>query len=293
MNKSLLIVTTSKSAYAPKRLVEEAALEDLNAICISYKSLSLDITPNVIECKSKGEHLPTSDYVILREPGQDGTYTPQRNYLLEYYTQNGTRVLNKDSFARWPTLDKLTQAIELQKKGRPFVESVNYCSLKQVKEAILVFPVIVKHHSGSHGERVFKVNSKDELINLVTATGIKPSMFLIQPFLPGGEDLRVIVIGGKAVGAMKRIAKEGSHLSNYSAGGSVEKYDLASDSEAERLALETARLFECEYAGVDLMKDNAGKWCVLEINRSCQFEGFEKATGINVAHELLTFLQTE
>jgi glutathione synthase/RimK-type ligase-like ATP-grasp enzyme len=31
------------------------------------------------------------------------------------------------------------------------------------------------------------------------------------------------------------------------------------------------------------MKDNEGRSYVLEVNRQCQFQGFEKSTGINVA----------
>jgi len=38
------------------------------------------------------------------------------------------------------------------------------------------------------------------------------------------------------------------------------------------------------------MKDQNGDWKVLEINRSCQFEGFEKGTGMNAAKLTLDYL---
>jgi glutathione synthase/RimK-type ligase-like ATP-grasp enzyme len=38
------------------------------------------------------------------------------------------------------------------------------------------------------------------------------------------------------------------------------------------------------------MKNEEGRWVVLEINRACQFEGFEKSTAINVAGRIVEYL---
>jgi glutathione synthase/RimK-type ligase-like ATP-grasp enzyme len=45
-----------------------------------------------------------------------------------------------------------------------------------------------------------------------------------------------------------------------------------------------------DYGGVDIMKDEGGKNYVLEVNRACQFKGFEKSTGINVAKRVVEML---
>jgi gamma-F420-2:alpha-L-glutamate ligase len=286
---NLLIITTSKGAYAPRRFKEEAMKTDIDTQLSSYRSFSWDITCKEIRCLITGEELPKATHVILREPGFEGTYTPQRDYLLHYYHSKGIKVLNAESFLQWSILDKFTQMIELQKVGLPFVESKNYCSKKQIKEAVVEFPVIIKNHSGSHGDKVYKINSHDELVTFLDRKDVKPSTLLIQPFLPRGEDIRVIVIGGKVIGAIKRIAVD-SHLTNYSAGGRVERYELENDTNAIRIAEDTVRAFKCEYAGVDLMRDKQGDWKILEINRSCQFEGFEKGTNLNVAKHTLNYL---
>ena len=111
---------------------------------------------------------------------------------------------------------------------------------------------------------------------------------LVQPVLPEGEDIRIIVVGGKVIGAMKRKAASGKFLTNYSAGGEVENFQIT--PEMEEIALSAAKLFHLEYVGVDLMADKQGKWRVLEVNRACQFEGFEKATGLNVPQLTLSYL---
>jgi glutathione synthase/RimK-type ligase-like ATP-grasp enzyme len=61
----------------------------------------------------------------------------------------------------------------------------------------------------------------------------------------------------------------------------------------EDVAIKTAVHFDLDYVGVDLMKGNDGEWKVLEVNRACQFKGFEKAVGINVAKEVINFLEKQ
>jgi ribosomal protein S6--L-glutamate ligase len=106
-------------------------------------------------------------------------------------------------------------------------------------------------------------------------------MFLWQKCLPTRWDLRIIVLDGKAIGAMKRSAVGDEFRSNFSLGGNVEYWDL---SKIDReIAEKVARVCGLDYCGVDIMKNEEGDSFVLEVNRQCQFQGFEKSTGINVA----------
>ena len=92
---------------------------------------------------------------------------------------------------------------------------------------------------------------------------------------------------------MKRTPREGEFLSNFSQGGSVSDYRVKDENIIKKIAIKTAKHFKLSYVGVDLMKGNDGKWKVLEINRACQFKGFEKATGMNVGKLLINnFFQT-
>ncbi|MFA6603168.1 MAG: hypothetical protein WCT01_05215, partial [Candidatus Shapirobacteria bacterium] len=79
--------------------------------------------------------------------------------------------------------------------------------------------------------------------------------------------------------------------SNYSLGGSVERWELTREDEA--LAIKAAGAAKLDYVGVDIMKDDGGKSYILEVNRQCQFAGFEKATGINVAGAVVEYILTK
>jgi ribosomal protein S6--L-glutamate ligase len=139
---------------------------------------------------------------------------------------------------------------------------------------------------------VFKISKEFDLLKLLKKfkSNFKIKGLLFQRFLPKAEDLRVVVLNGKILGAMKRIAVPGNFLSNYSQGGMVEPYKIENDPEAQRIARSVSKLFKLDYGGIDLMKNERAEWVVLEVNRACQFEGFEKSTGINVASLIVEYL---
>lgn len=274
------------SAYGPRRFKEEAQKRGILAESLNYHDLDFKITQKRVGVfKGDGQPLPFFDIVIFRSAGGFFYYVPQRDFLVSFLAKKGALILNRKTYEAWARLDKLSQYFLLSQKGLPIVETELFANEERM-EKNLRFPSVVKNYFGSQGKKVFKVEKKDDLQEILK--NYLAGNLLIQPVLPGGEDIRVIVLGGKAIGAMKRIAQKGAFLTNYSAGGMVENYPL--DEKTKRLAEKTAEVFFLDYVGVDLMKDKKGQWRILEVNRACQFEGFEKATGINVAEMTIEWL---
>jgi len=277
--KKLAIFTRVPTAYAPPRLKEEAERYGVRTEIINYSEINLEITQRGVK-----EFLLHFDFAIFRSSGKE--FLPQKMILVSFLEKQGVKILNLDSYKKWWQLDKLTQQFVFQENCLPFVETMIFGTKKSLEKNIKDFPKVVKSYSGSHGENVFKVENSKDLKKIVKK--YPPETLLVQPFLPAGEDIRVIVLGGKAIGAIKRIAQPGQFLTNYSAGGMVEKFEL--DKATRQLAEKAAKAFFLDYVGVDLMKDQQGQWRILEVNRACQFEGFEKSTGINVAKKIVNFL---
>lgn len=292
-NYDLIVFSGGVYAYAPKRITEESEKMGISCLAAPYKDISAEMSDTKLEVKYLGEDMPFAKGIFLRALGEDAVYNALKVYIINHYTQKGAKVLNSNSFNKWPSLDKTTQYLELKKSGVPIVESFFFGSklsfIEWAKKEKM--PIIVKESIGSLGTGVFKINSIGELEELLSKYSIMTvKTLLVQRFLEGGEDLRVIVLNKKIVGAMKRIAKEGTYLTNYSQGGSVEKYDIDNDLGAKETALKVTEIFDLDYCGVDLMKDKDGTWKVLEVNRACQFQGFEKSTGINVAKQVVEYL---
>lgn len=283
MTYDLIVFTENPLAYAPKRILEECKKKRISALAISYKNIDFSVKSSGVTVTSDGSLVPTAKIVLFRELNPKAFAYYHRNYLINYYLAKGSYVINSKSYLKWPYLDKLTQHFEMQKARIPFVETLDFGHRKRLIEAMRgKYPFIEKYHISSRGREVFKVNGPDD-VEKINKLGYKTRTLLVQELQKAGEDLRIIVINGQILGAMKRIANTGSHLTNFSQGGRVEPYDLSADEKASEIAKKCAEHFMLDYVGVDLMRGNDEEWKVLEVNRGAQFKGFELATGLNVA----------
>lgn len=292
--QNIILFTGGSSAYAPGRLLAESKKRRINLKVILYRNLRFDVSDKKLSIASSGKKLGEARGVFMRGLGEDHEYNPLKYAVLTYFKDQGAKVINSQSFERWPSLDKGVQHIEMQKVGIPHANSLIFGSPEEVYEYYSrhkEFPIIAKHYIGSCGIEVWKI---EDIIGLkkflkdYTKRTIKTILF--QEFLPGASDLRVVYLDGKILGAMRRTAKKGSFLSNFSQGGEVAAFDLNGYGQIEEIVLKTAKHFLLDYGGIDLMMDGKGSWIVLEVNRACQFQGFEKATGINVADKIVEYL---
>lgn len=288
--KTLAIFSSNPHAYAPRRFAEEARKKGFSAATFGYQEVDLYFASKgerKVFLKGKKITEPFWGAIFRSSRNPHHIFTPQRDCLLETFLQQKTIVLNQTIYQKWPILDKITEHLVLSQNKLPLATSWIFGSSSRLKEKIKL-PAVLKFYQGSHGSRVFKVESSRELKKILAY--FPAENLLVQEILPEGEDLRVIVLGEKALGAMKKKAAPGKFVTNYSAGGSVSPYNLDNDQLAKALAEKTAQIFKADFCGIDLMKDDKGGWRVLEANTDCQFEGFEKATGINVAQKVIEFL---
>jgi len=155
------------------------------------------------------------------------------------------------------------------------------------------YPFVMKKLSGSQGRGVMLIKEHQQLedvLGMMDTTTKDENHLIFQQYISAskGMDLRVIVVGGRAIGAMKRTGKAGSFKANFSAGGTVENYPLT--QEIEWLAIEAANTLGLSLAGVDLLFDDKGHFQICEVNSNPGIEGFEQATNINVPGEVYKFL---
>ena len=288
----LLVFAKEKEGYAVKRLIQEAKKASLKSMVIRYERMSLKIEKRKATFFYRNQPLPEPKMAIFRVAGRGGAgeyFVPQRTALLSLWKDKPVAIMNLKTYLLFPRLNKLWQQFHFSQAGLPFVPCQNFASLELLQPKKFQYPLIVKSRYGSGGQKVFKADSPLELRNLLLEN---PMSELLQPFLPTGYDFRVIVIGGKALKkVMKKTAPEGEFLTNVARGGTASESPLT--KELKQLGEKAAGLFSCDYAGVDIMYDPKGNPYILEVNRGAQFEGFETSTGINVAKEMIEWLQSK
>lgn len=287
----LLIFAKEMESHAVKRLWQEARHLKLKARVIRYENLYIRLEEDKVDIFSKKRRIKRSKMVILRVAGQGGKgmlFVPHREVLISQWKDTGTAILNSRTYLEFPRINKLLQNYMFLKASIPFVKSQSFCSQERINYRAFKFPIIVKNKFGSGGQKVFKADSPQELKNLLELE--EPFNVLLQPFLPTGHDYRVVVLGGRALPmAMKKTAQEDEFLTNFAQGGKTEGVPLTKTLKI--LAEKAAKLFKCDYCGIDIMYDKKSRPHVLEVNRGAQFEGFEASTGINVAREMILYLQ--
>lgn len=240
----------------------------------------------------EGEVVSLPDFLLPRM-GAGTTYFALA--IIRHLERLGVRVFNSSQSID-TVKDKLYSQQILAERGisspkTMFAKNpVNICLV----EKYLGFPLIVKALSGSMGKGIFlsdnHTNFRD-LMELIHVSNPNANIIL-QEFIKSsiGRDLRVLVIGGRAVACMERIAPADSFKSNYSRGGEVRKFKMT--PEIEKLATETARIFGLEIAGIDLLFDG-DHFKVCEANSSPGFEGIEKCCNIDVSGMIYDFIREE
>jgi lysine biosynthesis enzyme LysX len=144
---------------------------------------------------------------------------------------------------------------------------------------------IVKTVSGSWGRKVALVSTPEELkLLLKSAEG---DVLMLQEMVGTGEDIRVFVVGGRAVAAMRRIPPEGDWRSNAARGGKTIPQPI--DGELEELAVKAAEAVGAHYAGVDVLVGD--KLYINEVNGIPEFKALVKTTSIDVAAHIIQTLK--
>ncbi|MEO5576704.1 MAG: ATP-grasp domain-containing protein [Gaiellaceae bacterium] len=179
----------------------------------------------------------------------------------------GVRVLNRAG-ALLAAHDKLLTAKVLQRSGLPHPRTRVLHPGDPVPD--WDGPLVVKPRFGSWGRDVERCDDeiafRRHLRLLEHRLWFQRHGALLQELVsPAGADLRVVVAGGVAVGAISRIAAPGEWRTNISLGGT--RVPVEPPPAALELALRAAAaLGGAELLGVDLLPDGAGGWTVLELN---------------------------
>jgi ribosomal protein S6--L-glutamate ligase len=163
-------------------------------------------------------------------------------------------------------------------------------------EALVAFEalggdVVVKPLFGSEGRGLVRVSDKELAWRTLHALERLGAILYVQRAVRhSGHDYRVFVLRGQVIGVMRRHAAPGEWRTNVSLGGRAEPCRL--DSEAERLALATARAIGAEMAGVDLIPDlDRGQLVVLEVNAVPGWRALARVTGTDIAAAILAALR--
>lgn len=181
----------------------------------------------------------------------------------------------------------------MTRKGIPIPETLFSINPDNIGEQIRLLggpPVIIKLQEGTQGLGVILAESQKSAKSIIDTFYKMDTNILLQQYVEeaNGEDIRIIVVGDKVVASMKRTSEIDEFRSNVHRGGNAQAIEIT-QNEGD-IALKATKLLGLGVAGVDLMRSNKGP-VLLEVNASPGLKGIEAATGINVAGNIIQFVE--
>jgi RimK family alpha-L-glutamate ligase len=214
---------------------------------------------------------------------------------LHWIEERGIPVMNS-ARAIERSVDKFYTTALLHEAGLPVPETV-VCergsdAMLAVRGMLSRGDVIIKPVFGSMGHGMVRVGDADVAFRVVRSLEQIRAVFYLQRAIDhGGCDVRVFVVGGRAIGAIERTAPAGEWRTNVARGGSAKAIDLP--VEWERLALRATAAVGADYAGVDLLPSRGGEVFVLEVNGIPGWQGLQQAAGLDVAGAVVDHLMSK
>lgn len=153
----------------------------------------------------------------------------------------------------------------------------------------LGYPLVVKESKSSFGKGVYLAENRNAVERIVK--NLNGNTLVFQKFIKEsfGRDLRVYVVGGKAVACAERI-NINDFRSNVAGGGKMKPVSSgdAAYSEYIRLAEKAACALGADFVGVDVLFSNCGPM-LCELNSNAHFSALSDATGVDVASKIVEY----
>jgi len=288
----ILTKNTNTESYGTRRLVEEARKMQIEIEIVFPESFEIIVTKEGRKSVLlNGQYVTLPDCLIPRM-GAGTTYLALA--IIRHLEKLGVFVLNSNLSIE-TAKDKLASLQILSSNNLPIPKTMlaKFPLNIEVLQKEFSFPLVLKTVSGSEGRGVFLCKNKSQMEDMAVfmEQSKDPRVnVILQEFVATskGKDIRVIVIGGRPIGAMLRSARRGKFKANFSAGGKVASFEL--NPQLDWLAAESARMIGLDVAGVDVLFDG-DSYKICEVNSSPGFQGFERATGHNVAADIINYVR--
>jgi RimK family alpha-L-glutamate ligase len=184
---------------------------------------------------------------------------------LEKLAAAGVTVLNPPA-ALAATHDKLLTARALRRAGLPHPHT--WLIAAGLPTPVPELPVVLKPRHGSWGRGVTLCRTHDDVQAATRALYSEHGVLAQELVPPLGWDARLVVAGGRIVGAARRIAASGEWRTNVSLGG--RSVPFQPPPLARTLAVLACDAVHGDLVGVDLLPTTNG-WMIAELNGAVDF----------------------
>jgi RimK family alpha-L-glutamate ligase len=289
-----IAIMTDETGWHTRQLQAALRARGATGRCIDLADCHIDTTHawHGLMIPGFGRGLP--DAVLVRGiAGGSFEQVTKRLGVLHALRELGVPVYN-DARAIERSVDKAMTSLLLHAAGVPTpptwaTESSAHAQRLAMREGAAGHALVLKPVFGSQGKGLRLVGDVAGEHHAVPPLGEGyGSLAYLQRFVPPssepGFDWRVLVVGGRAVTAMRRVSAHWVH--NVAQGARCEAAKLAPALAA--LAERAAAVLEMDYAGIDMIPSGSGAPIqVLEVNGVAAWRGLQRVTDFNIARAIV------
>jgi ribosomal protein S6--L-glutamate ligase len=286
----IVILCNPQSWY--RRDLERAAFAAGHRVtALPFERLSAQVQTGRSTVWGSETELSSADAVIVRTmpPGSLEQVVFRMN-LLTQLEAAGVQVCNPPRAIEC-AVDKYLTTARLVDAGLPVPETI-VC--EDAEAALAAFDelggdVVVKPVFGAEGRGILRVSDPDLALRTFRTLERIDALLYLQKFIQHeGFDLRVMVLDGKVLAAMRRRSPH-DFRTNVSRQARAEPVDVT-DQECD-WALRASSAVGTRIAGVDILYDRSGAGYVIEVNGVPGWRALAGVTTCDVACELIESLE--
>lgn len=286
---NIVILSRGPGLYSTQSLFQEGHRRGHRMRVVDHVRCSIVVEKGRPKVFYEGERLHTIDAIIPRI-GASVT-TKGAAIIRQFEMMNVFSSVSSDALLKSRDKLRCLQLLGMADLGIPKTVYTDYSqNIVDLIRAVGGLPVIIKLLEGTHGLGVILAESSNTAESVIETFNRLKERIIIQEFIKEskGADIRVFIINGEIVAAMKRIAAPGEFRSNLHQGASSVPVEL---SKAEAItALKAVEILGLDVAGVDMLQSHRGP-LILEVNPSPGLEGISKTSGIDVASGVIDFVE--
>ena len=285
---------TDETGWHTRQLQAALRARGAEGRCIDLADCRIDTTAawHGLVIPGFGRELP--DAALVRGiAGGSFEQVTKRLGVLHALRELGVAIYN-DARAIERSVDKSMTSLLLHAAGvaTPPTWALESAALAQrlvTRESAAGHALVLKPLFGSQGKGLQRVGRVDGMHRALPALKAYGQLAYLQRYVPAqqqpGFDWRVLVVGGRAVTAMRRVSDHWVH--NVAQGARCEPAVLS--DELATLAERAAAALAMDYAGIDLIPTPDGPQ-VLEVNGVAAWQGLQRVTRFNIAALLVADL---
>ncbi len=284
------LLSVSMNVYSTRRLIEEARNAGHFVEQIDHTQCSVLLGGYKPKIVFRGEEITHAFDAIVPRIGLK--VTQHGAAIVKQFEMNGVFSTAKAlSIVR--SRNKIRAMQIVSRKGIPIPKTLFSTNPDNIKEQLAHLggpPVIIKIQEGTQGVGVILAESEKSARSIMDTFYKMDTAILLQEYIQdsNGEDIRAVVVGQKIVASMKRTCTVGDFRSNVHRGATTAPITL---TPKERfIALNATKYLGLGVAGVDIIQSKKGP-LLLEVNASPGLQGIEATTGVNVAREIIEFIE--